>query len=832
MKRIILQDNWKLIGIRNTDLLTNEKFDIAKLKKIINSSNLQFDISYMPLQVHDILYSHGYINNPNIKGVNNDLWIDDCDWVYICEFSVSENTLPSFLMFEGLDTFVDVYLNDVKICNFENAYIQQKSKELTNLMKYNTLMLYFHSSKKQVNSIKLPKKYKNMVPRNSSVRVFRSGFHDYNGPIPSLIRCGVYANVILMQIETLYIDEWKIEAKLDQNLSRGIIKCDLVVRKNNYAQNSICHFKIFDDNDILIAKKDINFNKDRVQVTYNIENPKLWWPRTLGDSNMYKVCLILGDEKGDYIEKYVGFRDLELIGDFDFRVNSHPLKLWGVNLAHLDTMTNTYQPEKMIKLLDLIELSNSNVIRVWGEGEIINDEFYNECDRRGILVWQDFYLGHSMYSEEEKFLLSCKEEAEQLVKKLRHHPCILLWCGGNEVLLSRDYNYPENYCFGEALIFKIFPKVCEKYDPNRYYHPTSPYGGNFTNDPTVGDTHGYTHLWFVPERNYPIFLSENCRVSTPSLKTMKKMMSSQDLWPSKYNNIVTRDNLLPWPESWNYHNTNDGAIKLGPIENYYDASNPNELVYKIGAAHAEYIRKDVERFRRGRDVHDKEQERKTKGHLLWKLNNNSNIISYGVVDYFLEPYYPYYSLKRSYSPILISCDFSQHVFIWITNDTRNLISGSISVSLFDIEKNIYVAKFNESFCVNSDESSIVTNLDRFGQFKKNLFVCVKAYDENGKFIADCIDVFEIERHIPYPTETNIKLIKKSNTKLEISSKTFARCVELIGDDEGDEFGWLFSDNYFDLLPNEPKIIKILKAHEKGIIKAKAIYDKKFYILEL
>lgn len=211
-----------------------------------------------------------------------------------------------------------------------------------------------------------------------------------------------------------------------------------------------------------------------------------------------------GDTVLDVYKRQFGFRRMERKGDMDFSVNGRPLKLWGANLAHADTLTGCYGrvKEKLYGLLDLAEMGNFNCLRIWGESEILDDDFYSACDRRGILLWQDFYLGFHMYSEEEEMLSMCRQEAETLVKRLKHHPSILLWCGGNEMYWSRDMQYKGEYCFGEKIFCEVFQNVCRKLDPGRYYHRTSPFGGDFSNDPKGGDTHGYTHLW-LPDRHGP-----------------------------------------------------------------------------------------------------------------------------------------------------------------------------------------------------------------------------------------------------------------------------------------------------------------------------------------
>ncbi|WP_027630358.1 beta-mannosidase [Ruminiclostridium cellobioparum] len=821
MKRMILEKGWKLRRIKPDGQLTPERL-VDMLCENGDGPDLNYTINKMPSQVHDVLYSHGIIENPNIMGHNKDTWIDDFDWVYFCDFKADDPALPSYLYFKGLDTYADIYLNGQCIARFDNVYLQHRTERLENLKKNNTLMVYFHSSKKVIDSIEIPEKYTGRVPANSCERVFRSGFHDYNGPFPSLIRCGIYSEVVLEQAEKLRIREFKLDSYLNEDYTEGTIACSLQLE--NYSGETECTISVYDgDNNLKGLEKSV-ISEDSAELRITVEKPQLWWPRTHGKPYLYTICICCGSKKGDQLIKKVGFRKLELAGDFDYRINGHPLKLWGVNLTHPDTLTNCYNEELMNRILDLAELGNCNIVRVWGESEIYDEAFYDQCDSRGIMVWQDFYLCYSMYSEEPRFIEACRMEAEQLVKKLRHHACILLWCGGNEMLLSRDYDFPGEYCFGEKIFMEVFPEVCKRLDPGRLYHPSSPYGGKWANDPSAGDTHGYTHLWFVPERDYPVFLSENCRVSTPPLRTMKKMMTPEELWPEGYTAKVSRKNPLPWPESWCNHNTNIGHIKLGPVEHYYDADSPGELIYRIGAAHAEYIRRDVERFRRGRSAGDQKGVRKTKGHMLWKFNNNSNIISYGVIDYFQEPYYPYYALKRAYEPILLSCEFSRHGYVWMTNDTMNRVEGTLDIKLLDMDNNSYVKEFSVPFSVMADESKVLADLDEFGQFRKRFLVCAKAFAPGGGLIAECIDVFELERHLMYPVDTGLEIVKEGGNCLVITSKKFARCVELLGNEDGDEFGWLFSDNYFDLLPDEPKKVMVLGRHSKGIITAKAVYD--------
>lgn len=818
MGEIKLEQGWQL---RMFDSGEAQNWDELKEAFAPSSGNLErlYEIRQFPAQVHDVLLSCGVIDHPNIHGKNKDLWIDDQDWGYCCRFAAEEGCC-SRLLLEGVDTYADVWLNGCRIGSCVDAFMEYDFDVTEQIRSQNTLIVYFHSSKKVVEQIRLPGKYKDKVPAISAARIFRSGFHEYCGPVPSMIRCGLYGNVLCRQSERMLIVDVSVDVRLQEGLDQGMLK--IQAEFAGTPQNMTWTAVLKDPEQKEVCRQSEVVRGAESEITLCVFEPCLWWPCTHGEAALYTLELTC-DGSQQKITKQIGFRRIEQVGELDFWINGQPVKLWGVNLVHPDTFTNCYDTNRMERLLDLACLANCNTLRIWGESEKYPEAFYDECDRRGLLLWQDFYLCCSMYSEEPDFLEACGQEARQMVRKLKSHPSILLWCGGNELYLARDYGYPGEYCFGEKCVKEVFPAVCKQTDSERYYHESSPCGGGWANDPAAGDTHGYTHLWFVPGRKFPVFLSENCRVSTPPLITMQRMMTPEELWPENCQAQVTRRNRLEWPESWNGHTTNECWKKLGPVEHYPEAQNVEELIYRIGAAHAEYIHEQVCRFRRGYSGGRGKGSRRTKGHLLWKFNNNSNIISYGIVDYFLEPGHAYYELKRCYSPFLVSCELEDRGYIWVTNDTAKAIEGRLEVTLFHLQQNCVTGCFCTDFAVQPDESYPVCSLDAFGQFRKENIVCAKAYDTKGRMIGMCLEACEIERRLDYPLETGLTVAQEGE-EIVLTAKAYARCVMLTGGEAEDRFGWVFEDNYFDLIPGEEKRVKVLGTHQEGMVCARAYYD--------
>lgn len=818
MKHYKLVSGWMLRRFLPEHSLTYSEIERA-FRAGGTGKEQNFAVNSFPAQVHDVLLAHGMIENPNIKGHNHDLWIHDCDWAYRCEF-MAEPDKEAMLEIQGLDTFADVYINGTLVKQTDNAFLYYEIPVANQINENNVLLIYFHSARKITDAINLPEKYQGLVSNISAARVFRSGYHDYCGPKPALIRCGIYGEVLLKQPEQFTYEIRKTDTSLSEDFSVGTVTVEARFFGNYFKQ--MWKILLYDQSGRMISYAQSEITGERESLQLEIDAPELWYPRNYGESPVYKLVI---EADGIMQERYIGFRKVIVTPNFKILVNDKKVRLWGANLTHPDTMTNVYDRKRMRHLLNMAELCHCNTMRVWGESERYPDEFYEECDKRGIFIWQDFYLCCAMYSEESEFMENCRTEAQQLVKSLRHHPCILLWCGGNELYLARDYNVPDSYCFGEKIVREVFAEVCRQLDPERMYHISSPYGGTWANDPSIGDTHGYTHLWFVPGREFPVFLSENNRVAVPPLRTLKRMMEPQELWPADYDGKVTKRHPLKWPEPWCDYNTNDGHLKLGPVEHYFDPENLQELIYRINQAYAEYLHKEVGRFRRGYAGNDDFRERKTQGHLIWKWNNNSNIISYGVLDYFGEPNHAWYELKRCYQPFYLSCELSDHGYIWLTNDTGQEEEGIVKIQLFDLQKNCFIKEMQTAFYIGPDESFPICTLDEWGQFYKRHLICTKAYAKDGSLLASSIDCAEMERNLKYPEHVGLTIHQEGN-ELVLESTAYARCIELTGNCNSEEFGWIFEDNYFDLLPREQKRIKIKGRHKYGNITAKAFYDEK------
>lgn len=261
-----------------------------------------------------------------------------------------------------------------------------------------------------------------------------------------------------------------------------------------------------------LNKEIVNVKTNLVTAVFTIRDPQLWFPARYGRQPMYTIIatLVQGHKMHDLMSKRFGIRRAEVIQrklkdaagtTFFFEINNIPIFCGGSNWIPADSFIPRISSQKYRDWLKLAVDGNQVMVRVWGGGVFEAEAFYDACDELGILVWQDFMFACGNYPGHKEFLASVKREAIANVKRLRHHPSIVIWAGNNE-----DYSYAESELdydpndndphswlrsdFPARYIYeKILVDVMKELDPGTFYHFGSPYGGKDTRDPTIGDIH-------------------------------------------------------------------------------------------------------------------------------------------------------------------------------------------------------------------------------------------------------------------------------------------------------------------------------------------------------
>lgn len=792
-------------------------------------------------QVPEILMAHGRISPTILEDGNTDeyRWIARTDWAYYCTFRAAPASgRNQTLVFDGIDTIADIFVNGVRVARCESMYMPVRVDVGPVLKDENQLLVYIHSPFKMIEHLRntMPTEWKGEIDPRARLRKTCIGFGDYLGCKSEFVPIGIFAEVRLEDWEA-QIAECRIDSHLSLHLDKAEIETEITALGESA---DMMNLKLIAPGGEAVAGYAVPLVKEagafRGKKAIKIENPVLWWPVRYGKQSLYRLSVALTDSTGailDQCERNIGLRDIRMVGDFKFEINHAPIRLWGANFAPPYGFTLREQWDRESRILELAYAGNMNIMRIWGPSKPYSERLYDMADQLGILIWQDFPIeGFGQLPDDDAFNSLVLEEAAQMVKRLRHHPSILLWSGSNETELTSEWrNCPNRR--GMDLLKYGLRQICLEHDKRRPYTPTCPFGGEFANDPRCGDTHGGNCIVsFITGEDYPVLVTETIKTFPPALKSLQRFIPADELWPAGYEDRRTWPKALaempqdpmpdPMPPGWMRRGTNYMKRKTGPIEQYYDAHDAESLVYRIAAATAQGYRELIGRCRQGGAWHQAPYGRKNNGCLLWKMNDTWPQIYCALIDYYLEPTMPYYMAKRMYSPFLLRLEVEGAARVWGVNDTGEDVAGELELICFDPYQNTITARKTMPALVRGGESLVLGSFDAFGPIRRENILYARLLAPSGEVLGTDTAFLNIERDILFP-RANLRLALEGDI-LSVSTDCFARCVELSGDADGDAFGWFFEDNYFDMMPFETRRIRISGRHRQGVITAKAFYS--------
>jgi len=817
---VILTDHW------HVKQLDSDQPDVAELTRQAASPDETWLPARMPEQVHDVLLRHGKISDPRVgKNAAESVWVGQTDWAYACKFVTPKSKGgPVLLHFDGLDTLAVAYLDGHEIGRFDNMYRQyvvDVSDKLAPEGCENVLLIVFSSPLRAVSRVKLPKEMEG-VSKMHALRKCHSDFGSYLGARPHSAKVGIFRNVWLDLPGPAWIDDVWVRPKLSADLKRAAIHTRVEIG----GAETALELALFDPAGKPLAQAAAKKSAGPVEHTFELGDPQLWWPRTHGDQPLYRLEVAATGKEGRLDRRSVrfGIRDVRPVlkdpktGEprFRFDINGRPIFMRGADLAPLEGPTHCWNRHRAMRLLDLMEHGRMNVLRIWAEGNIPPQEFYDECDRRGIFIWQDFMFGYGMHpSGLPEFDENCRLEIEDLIRRLRNHPSLLLWVGGNENHMGWDFRYGTKTTVGNELFGKIMPGACARLDPDRLFHPSSPYGGRVPNWPLQGDWHDYSTLKFAPHASVPLYASEVGRVSAPSLASMKRFLGPEDLWPEGFDPAVTTPGRAAWPPMWQYRSVGGSWDKVGKLEQYCDPKSAGDLIRVLGTAHGDYLRDRVERERRGVPDGGPEGNRRCWGNMVWRLNDSWPIIYWSIIDYYLEPKIPYYYLRRSYDPILVTFEQTRdEIFVWVVNDSPEPVVGTLTVQrrTFDGKTR---GRMEAKVELRPGEAKRCLSTTDFGPV-----VMRKEFLQAGFAGREVTQLLIGERYLHLP-RAELK-VRQVGGKIEIATKNFARQVTLEMDGVT---GAVFEDNFFDMPPGQERTLEILNAAGGRELIVRALNDE-------
>lgn len=729
------------------------------------------------------------------------------DYVFTRTFDVDEELLAQqhiVLVCEGLDTLAEISINGTFLAKTDNMHRTWKfqAKKLLHPGK-NEIQIVFRSVLRFIEDYPYEAHKKiNYIPcgsmkGNKLLRKAHSMFGWDWGP--QTIDAGIFRDIYLQGYSHARIEDIRIHQQHAKNVS---VQTSITLSESVPGQK-LCVELSEDGADKPLQTKLCKTNADGVAaVDFVIENPKLWWPNDYGDQPLYIVRTTLLDEDGTSLEsitRRIGLRTLTISqekdewgNEFAFCVNGVKIFTRGGNYIPDDCLYTRITEKKLDYILESCRRAHFNCVRVWGGGYYPSDAFYDLCDEKGLIVWQDLMYACNVYDVTDAFAENCRQETYDNVRRLRHHASLGLWCGNNEIESAWDHwgDFQKETPYLRADYIRLFeevlPKAVQEADGETFYWHSSPSsGGCFDNpdDANRGDTH-YWDVWhgqkpFTDYRKYFFrFCSEFGFQSFPCAKTVNSFTLEDD------RNIFSRV-----MESHQKNDAANGKMLYYLSENLRYPKDLTHLLYASQVLQGMAIKYGVDHWRRNRG--------RCMGTLYWQINDDWPAPSWSSIDYFGRWKALHYMAQKFYAPHAVSMTLEDHrCHVYFSNESFETTEYSLTLSIRDLSGNVletYETKGN-SPAFSAIETAVV-DICSWEDQKDDVFLEAVIHTKDQKVLKD------VETLVPYKylnlknpvisteaEETNDAFI------LHISSDCFAPFVAL----DFDDADVIFSDNFFHL----------------------------------
>lgn len=774
----------------------------------------------VPGCVHTDLLANKLIEDPYYRdNEKSQQWIGKTDWEYETTFQISAETFKRQnieIVFEGLDTYANVFLNDKPILDADNMFRTWRVSVKDSLKQgENVLRIKFRSPINEIlpQMAKLDYELPAINDQGEKTSPYtRKAPYQYGWDWgPRFVTSGVWKPVNLeawddARIEDLHIKQNKL-SKENADLS-AVVE---VVASN--AVDATIEVENTTDKKV-VATKQIKLTNgvNKIALDFTIVNPKLWYPIGLGEQSLYsfKAKLVVNKKPIDEATKRTGLRTLELRQkpdeygkSFEFIINGIPVFGHGANWIPADIFPTRITKEKYKTLLTSLRDANMNMLRVWGGGIYEDDYYYDLADEMGILVWQDFMFACSMYPGDAAFLDNVKHEAIDNVKRLRNHPSIVIWVGNNEIETAwqhwggwKDKNPDFVWEDYKKIFLRLLPEVLEEYDPSRPYWQSSP-SSNFQADSEVqgiGDTH-YWAVWHAEkpyteyEKQFPRFMSEYGFQSFPEYETVKTYTTEEDR-----KSIET-----PIMLAHQRHPRGNQLVRTYMLREFNEPKDFESFLYVSQVLQAEGIKIGAEHLRRIMP--------RNMGSLYWQANDCWQVASWSAMDYFGRWKALMYYTKRFYAPMLMSPHVEDgNLNLYVVSDSPEATEAQLAMTLIDlngkqlmnktIETSVEPLKGKSYFA--QPVSEILNGAD-----EKNV-ILIAELKVGGKTVSQNEYFFKPFKEMSF-SKPEIKTEispSKEGFKVSLSTDKAAKSVYLSGFTEG-----FFSDNYFNLIPGRNREIE-------------------------
>ncbi|HOE66554.1 MAG TPA: glycoside hydrolase family 2 TIM barrel-domain containing protein [Candidatus Hydrogenedentes bacterium] len=621
--------------------------------------------------------------------------LEQNEWWYMREVVVSDlGGMPWDLVFEGLDTLATVWVNDVEVGRAANMFIEHRFDVTAALRPgRNVITVRLGSAMAEARRRGYDMCYGSWERRNEAL-FLRKAPHMWGwNSMPRAVSAGIWRPAYLEARPPHAITQAYYNCCLATE-ERGLFGCSYELRT---AESDVLgltvHFRGECGDSVFEYESRPEFVYERVGIW--VDRPKLWWPRGYGEANLYKVTLQVrkGDEVLAERVDRIGFRtaslesthsqgnpwmpaeagagrrwDVEPDPAHHWRiiVNGEPIMVKGCNYEGLDAFPSREQ-DRLDATVQAIADLGCNMVRCWGGAIYPCDRFYDLCDERGIMVWQDFAMACTGYPHTDEFAAMISAEAEAVIKRLRNHTSLVIWCGDNEV--SDSYADDGKLPMPNRLTKETLPRALHRHDPYRPYLPSTPFlpqrGWSIDHTP---DQHIWTGAPFdapVYQMTSACFVSEIGALGVPDVTTLRRFLPENEIWPPRqdgawaFHTGLHRNDYLTWGSRVD-DVLNRVCDLFGELPDSLE-----EFVLASQIAQAEFYKGFAENIRL--------RKWRASGVLFWVISEPWPQFSDSLIDYYGRKKLVYHYLQRAYRPVCVMVGQRGnhwHVPLVAANDTR------------------------------------------------------------------------------------------------------------------------------------------------------------------
>lgn len=792
----------------------------------------------VPGTVHTDLLANQLIPEPFAGTTEPDLqWIGHRTWEYKTSFTPSAEITSQQvqeLVFKGLDTYADVYLNDSLVLGgTDNMFVEWRIpvNDILKADSVNTLRIVFHPAYET--ALPLAQAWPVKLPADNDSGEWKTSVFTRKAPYhfgwdwgPRYVTVGIWRPV--------YLDAWSSASIGNIQFVRGAqdsTRADFVARVSLRGvpdgETAVRVMladsagTIYGQADALVGNADAADNGLVVEIPFAIANPKLWWPNGMGDANLYAVNTLVTDRSGRLLDKNtqrIGVRTIRLVqkpdgvGDgesFQFYVNGEPCFIKGANYIPQDVFLTRVDTARYEELIGVAVASNMNMLRIWGGGVYEEDLFYDLCDERGMMVWEDFMFACSFYPWDSAFLDNVRREAVYNVRRLRNHPSLAIWCGNNEIDEAwYHWGYQQVYGWDslrkaqikhgiDTLFRGVLADVVAAEDSGRQYYPSSPMYGRGN---PLSRIKGDVHYWgvFHDEEPFSVYKDKPGRFSN---EYGFVSLACYDT----YREYLTPDQMWLYSPAMILHQKTPKGYRL--LEEYMARDLPllkddfRTYVYLSQIIQAEGIKIAMEGHRSKRPFNQ--------GTMYWQLNDCYPVISWSSIDSRYRWKALQYYAVRSFAPTLLSferVDSSATAVLWAITDRLAPQEGEVSLRLqdfgggvlWDTTLNANVAANSNRELLRSTDAELLRGADSRG-------TCLVAEGVIGGDTLRSIYWFVPFKDLALPKAdyaVSYKQVGPRSVEAKLTAHNLLKSVLF----DAEALQGNPSDAYFDLLPGETKTV--------------------------